>query len=206
MVESSRTPTPNTHTWSANTSAARRQREPGRQPRGIGLYRRENLSLHSIPPEAGGKKLFLEGGKTKGGYYRIGGQPNTIAYICEGFATGASIREATGETVFVAFTCGNLKAVAQWVHRKYPNSKIVFVADNDLKTEAEKAAGKTDNPGVGHALDAAAAVGGTVVIPTLAAESGRKCDANDLHVDEGIEAVRTLATCWKPGDCHELST
>ena len=149
-------------------------------------------SLQSIPPEEGGTKLFLPDGKIKGGYYRIGGQPNAIAYICEGFATGASVREATGETVFVAFTCGNLKTVAEWVHRKYPDSKIVVVADNDLKTEAEKAAGKTGNPGVEHAQEAATAVGGTVIIPIRAAEPGRKCDVNDLHVDEGIR--RSVST------------
>lgn len=41
-----------------------------------------------------------------------------------------------------------------------------------------------------HAREAATAIGGTVIIPVRAAEPERKCDANDVHVDEGIEAVR----------------
>ena len=147
-------------------------------------------SLHYIAED--GEKLFLKGGKTKGGYYRLGGKPNGTIYIAEGFATGASVREATKETVFVAFACGNLKAVAEWAHKKYPNDKIVVVADNDLET--------LGNPGVTHAQAAAAAVGGApVVIPIRTAEPERKCDINDLHVDEGIDAIRTLLCANQEG-------
>ena len=88
-------------------------------------------------------------------------------------------------------TSATREPVARWARKTYPDCQIIVIADNDLKTEAEKAKGKTGNPGVEHALEAAAAVGGEeVVIPVRAAEPERKCDVNDLHVDEGIEAVR----------------
>lgn len=131
-----------------------------------------------------GEKLFLKGGKTAGGYYRIGGKPNGTIYIAEGFASGATVREASKGTVLVAFSDRNLKAVAEWAHKKYPDDKIIIVSDNDLKTEG--------NPGVTHAQAAAAAVGDAVVIPVRAADPERKCDVNDLYVDEGIEAVCKL--------------
>lgn len=139
-------------------------------------------SLHYISED--GTKRFLAGGKVGAGYYRIGGKPNETVYIAEGFATAASVREATGETVYAAIFCGNLLPVAQYLRKKYPDIKIVIVADNDLETDG--------NPGVTHARKAAAAVGGTVIVPTRAVEPDKKCDVNDLHVDEGIEAVCKL--------------
>jgi putative DNA primase/helicase len=62
-------------------------------------------SLQTIPSD--GKKLFLTGGDIKGGCFRIGNVAGKIT-VCEGFATGASIHEATGDCVAVAFSAGNL--------------------------------------------------------------------------------------------------
>jgi len=59
-----------------------------------------------------GKKKFKPGTKVKGNFYLIGDGKSQIAVICEGFATGASIREATGYDVYVAFNAGNLAPVA----------------------------------------------------------------------------------------------
>ena len=39
--------------------------------------------------------------------------------VCEGYATGASLHDATGEAVAVAFNSGNLEAVALDLRAKY---------------------------------------------------------------------------------------
>jgi putative DNA primase/helicase len=149
------------------------------------------ISLQSI--EADGTKKFLKGSQTAGGYYRLGEEPDGTAYICEGFASAASIREATGATVFAAFGCGNLLAVAKFVHGKYPALEIVLVADNDIERI------DPPNPGVTCARKAASAVGARVIIPTLAGAPERTCDINDVHVTEGLAAVRKLIEAEREG-------
>jgi len=51
-----------------------------------------------------GDKRFLSGGLTKGCYYPIGGTPDKILYVAEGFATAATVHEVTGNEV--AHTAG----------------------------------------------------------------------------------------------------
>lgn len=104
--------------------------------------------------EEDGRKRGLEGGRCGGCHYRIDRaetDPGLTICICEGFATGASINEATGFTVFVAFSAGNLESVAKWVRQKYPDAQIIACADDDWKTEG--------NPGITKATKAAHAVG-----------------------------------------------
>nr|WP_281722647.1 toprim domain-containing protein [Nitrosomonas nitrosa] len=102
---------------------------------------------------ADGQKRFLTGGKKRGCYFTIGDLKKRIL-ICEGFATGASLHEATGEMVIVAFDCGNLEHVARIFRQKYPNAEIVICGDNDLNGTGQEAANR-----------AAAAVDGFVLIP-----------------------------------------
>ena len=61
--------------------------------------------------------------------------------LCEGFATGASIREYTNgrATVICAMNCGNLRNVAQ-VWRPKTKLKIIIAADNDESGAGERAA------------------------------------------------------------------
>ncbi|MEQ1560402.1 MAG: toprim domain-containing protein [Methyloglobulus sp.] len=77
-----------------------------------------------------GTKRFLSGGKKKGCYYRIG-EPTQKLLICEGFATGCSLHESTGHSVFVAFDAGNLEPVAEVIRKQCPNAKVIVYADND---------------------------------------------------------------------------
>lgn len=72
------------------------------------------LSLQRIFPN--GEKRFLTGGTVKGGFFRIPGNDATI-YICEGFATGATIHEISGATVYIAFNAGNLLPAAKAIKR-----------------------------------------------------------------------------------------
>jgi putative DNA primase/helicase len=59
-----------------------------------------------------GVNRFLPGGHVAGNYYAIGSPGETLC-VAEGFATAATIHEATGQAVAVAFNAGNLEAVAR---------------------------------------------------------------------------------------------
>ncbi|WAR46952.1 toprim domain-containing protein [Methylomonas rapida] len=111
---------------------------------------------------ADGSKRFLTGGKITGSYYSIG-KPGTIILICEGFATGASLYEATGYAVAVVFNAGNLKPVALALRAKFPDMTILICGDNDVGTEG--------NPGLTKAMEAAAAIGARYVVPDFTEEA-----------------------------------
>jgi putative DNA primase/helicase len=141
-------------------------------------------SLQFIGPD--GTKRFLTGGAIQGGYFSIGTVKDAPALlICEGFATGASLHEATGLPVAVAFNAGNLEAVAKALRRKLPDKPMLICADDDVETAG--------NPGRTKAEAAATATGAAVVFPLFAGERGDKqTDFNDLHQAEGLEAVRRI--------------
>lgn len=123
-----------------------------------------------IHPELGRDKDFL-GGRKAGLFFAIGAASDTVR-IAEGYATGATIHETTGDRVFVAFDAGNLPAVALAVRKLHPAARIVVCADNDRHTQG--------NPGVTKARQAALAVGGFVAIPDFP-EGSTGTDWNDWH-------------------------
>ena len=51
--------------------------------------------------------------------------------VREGYATGASIHEATGHAVAVAINAGNLRAAATALHKNICALAIVITADAD---------------------------------------------------------------------------
>ncbi|UUZ68268.1 toprim domain-containing protein [Polaromonas sp. P2-4] len=91
-------------------------------------------SLQTITPD--GDKRFHPGGRVKGCYHSIG-KPSGRLIVCEGYATGASIHEATGYAVAVAFNAGNVALVATALHRKYPELSIVIAADDDWQNRGK---------------------------------------------------------------------
>ncbi len=136
-------------------------------------------SLQAI--NADGEKRFMNGGQVAGCFHMLG-KPSKDIVICEGFATGATIFELTGLPVAMAFSAGNLPAVAKIFRQKYPHSRIIIAADNDLQTDG--------NPGVSKAKEAAALVGGRLAIPqSNANDFGRSVDFNDLYLVAGAKAV-----------------
>ncbi|MDV6345188.1 toprim domain-containing protein [Nitrosomonas sp. Is37] len=129
-----------------------------------------------------GSKRFMTGGRKRACFATLGESLETIC-ICEGWATGASIHQATGYTVTIAFDAGNLLPVAQALHKKYPKARLVICADDDYQTEG--------NPGVTQAREATRAVGGVLVIPDFGENRTEKAtDFNDLHQYSGLDAVR----------------
>lgn len=122
--------------------------------------------------DANGGKRFLSGGRIQGCYYAIG-KPDSALCIAEGFATAASIHEATGHAVAVAFNAQNIEQVAKALRIKFPDVRLIVCADND-------------GSGIGQnkAQIAANAVGADVAI---APDTG---DWNDYAIAHGHDAVR----------------
>lgn len=135
----------------------------------------EITSLQFINDE--GEKRFLTGGKIKGGWFMIEGE-NDVVYIAEGYSTAASIHEATGKTIYIAFNAGNIYEVASYVKNQYQTGRIIVAGDDDTKSAGN--AGRT------KAEQAASGLGIEAVFP-----AGFN-DFNDMHADQGIKAVKKL--------------
>lgn len=119
----------------------------------------ENSVIHSLQRiKPTGEKRFLNGGKKKGMFFLIGKIEGSILCIGEGYATCASVHEATGYPVAVAFDAGNLLPVGEVLRKKYPEISLIYCADNDLS-------GQT-NTGLLRATEAAKSTFGVVVVPT----------------------------------------
>lgn len=81
-----------------------------------------DCELHSLEfIWADGKKRFLPSGQ-KQGHFHVLGDPHASKVICvaEGYATAATIFEATRYATIIAFDCGNLESVAQTFHKEFP--------------------------------------------------------------------------------------
>ncbi len=126
--------------------------------------------LQFIDPHGG--KRFLRGTPKRGRYHSIGTSTGTIL-IAEGYATAATVHEATGHAAAVAFDCGNLKPVAEALRAKFPRARIILAGDNDRDTEG--------NPGVRYATEAARAVNGLLALPDFA-DGGPGTDWNDVAI------------------------
>lgn len=121
-----------------------------------------------------GDKRYLWGTAKAGGYFALGGKPVDTLAVAEGFATGASVHEATGWPIAVAFDKDNLLPVAETMRRKFPDVRIVITGDNDPS-------------GVGQekASEAALAVRGLIAVPIDVK------DWNDVAIARGTEAARS---------------
>lgn len=150
-----------------------------------------NRRLHSVQfISAIGEKRFLRGGRTRGCCYAMG-KLGKRAYLCEGFATGTTVHEVTGEAVFIAFHAGNLLPVGKEIRAMRPRLELVIAADNDQWTDG--------NPGLAKAIEAAKATRSKVALPCFRQTAGNPTDFNDLYWLEGAEAVREqLIRACKP--------
>lgn len=174
------------------------------------------------PPSNTGRKLgkqtWPQGAVVKGHFHLIG-TPGRVLLIAEGYATGASLHEATGLPVAIAFSANNLAPVAAALANRYKTAKQLICADNDrfrkcrsckarfyLPTDPETCTACGDahqctNPGVSYASAAALETGGQMVAPQFANEDALReayittgaapVDYNDLHMAEGLHVVRT---------------
>ena len=139
----------------------------------VPVYNKDGVlrSLQVIPDESK-RKFFIKDAQTSKGFHVLGGIDNADHIIlAEGIATAQSVREATGLPVVVTFSSGNLERVARIIRSMHQRAQITIAADDD---HAGRSAGNA----------AAVAVNGDIVV----APNGG--DFNDLHIAQGIDAVR----------------
>lgn len=138
---------------------------------GVGL-----VNLQRIYPD--GTKRFLKGGRVTGAYSVIGSLNNANrVLVCEGWATGATLAQLHGLPVVVAFNAGNLMPVCQAQRSRFENLAVVVAGDDDRQNNV--------NTGRQKAIEAAEAVGGTLLFPELC----RCCTCSD-HNDSTVCAWR----------------
>lgn len=144
-------------------------------------------SLQTITQE--GTKRFPKSGKKKGLFFPIGEKKTSPILFCEGFATGASLFEATGLYTVVCFDGGNLKPVIESFRKHLGQHYPFFICgDNDASQAglhyAQKAA--KEDPSI------------RIILPESLG------DFNDLYLNKGGEAVK--ATILGANQNHFLST
>lgn len=147
----------------------------------IPLYRAKDelRGYQTIHPN--GEKRYARGMERTGTYYPIPGALDTV-YVCEGYATGATIRAATGALTVCAMDSTQLATVAAYVRNLLPSARLIIAADDDHLT--------TGNPGVKAARIAAERTGAELRIPKFPeTREERDTDYNDLQRLSGLEEV-----------------
>ncbi|BDI04512.1 hypothetical protein CATMQ487_14820 [Sphaerotilus microaerophilus] len=163
-------------------------------------------------PEQPPEKRYLPGGRKSGLWHLIGElggpagapaapadastqgadactAPPSVLLLAEGYATGASLHEATGWPVAVCFDAGNLKPCALALQGLHPGALLLVCGDDDRATEARTGTnpGRVKGAAAARAVQAAGGRAG-LVLPDGLPEGGT--DFNDLHAHAGADAVR----------------
>lgn len=133
----------------------------------------ELVNLQRIGTDGG--KRFLSGGRVKGCYSPLGviaaGQP---LYLCEGWATGATLHAETGHPVACAMNAGNLLETGRHLQRRHPDAVLIVAGDDDRQTDG--------NPGKSAAIAAASALGCGLILPPWPDDAPlHLTDLNDLR-------------------------
>lgn len=170
-----------------------------------------------IAKHNGRDKQYWPPGVVKKAHFHLIGSPTNLLLIAEGYATAASLHEATGFPVAVAFDAGNLPSVATALKKRYAHANILICSDDDAFArcqhcqkpvnvnlsaacpECKEPHGKR-NAGAEAAELAALAVYGRVIAPRFAdpaarfdyycRNQGKLTDFNDLHLTDGLHTVR----------------
>ena len=149
--------------------------------------RNENGEIRSLQriDEQGNKRLMKNAQKS-GNYFVVGGElvDGEPVLYAEGYATAASIAEATDRPVVMTVDAGNLPHVAARLTKRYSKSPHVILGDDDRE--------KQINTGQKMANEAANLTQGTTVFPVFSSSEKQLglTDFNDLHQTEGINAVK----------------
>lgn len=160
------------------------------------------------------KQSWPKGMISQGMHYLIGGQPQGVCLVAEGFATGASLHEAANLPVAVAFTANNLQPVGEKIWKSSrKRARLLYCADDDWVQRCDSKTGGCGkytpvaeanckhcghkhgkkNPGVEYAKAGALATSGAWVMPQFSTPrpDDRKgaTDFNDLRCIEGEQSV-----------------
>ncbi|WP_337263677.1 MULTISPECIES: LPD7 domain-containing protein [unclassified Serratia (in: enterobacteria)] len=150
----------------------------------------ELRTLQYIKPD-GTKNLKKDAEKT-GNFFVVGGELSPLSPIlyAEGYATAASLHQATGLPVVMTVDAGNMVTVSRNLNTLYPDTAHIILGEDDFT--------KADNKGLNKAREAASAINGTYVIPQFTdseraqafAGTASFSDFNDIHHSRGLDAVR----------------
>ena len=135
-----------------------------------------------ISPE--GDKSLLPGSQLSGSFIVLADIPMTApeqVIITEGFATALTVSLIASGWVIAAVAATNLLKTAEKIRQKWPDTRIVLAADNDLLDGKE-------NTGRLWAEKAAKAVNGWVTLPP----TRHKADWDDFRQENGLERARFL--------------
>lgn len=128
----------------------------------------EIINVQVIPPKDGATKLFQANCPTVGARFYIGLGFGKII-ICEGYATGASIFEATADKVCVAFSQGQIGNIAREMIAN--GLSVVIAADRKALDAMQRLGEELDVP---------------VIVPPVLQKGD---DFNDQMIEQGVEAV-----------------
>ncbi|HHQ4309240.1 TPA: primase-helicase zinc-binding domain-containing protein, partial [Serratia fonticola] len=115
-----------------------------------------------------GDKRTLVGGQVKDTCHSLAGPDHAVIWLTEGYATGLTVHQLTGESVCIALSANNLPALAQQLRAQYTDALLLLAADND-----ENGTGQT------RAAEAAQLTGATLALPPMIG------DWNDLYQQQG---------------------
>lgn len=156
------------------------------------------VSTQEIGPD--GEKSFRPGCTSKGVYVIGGPTPNYV--ICEGFATGASIHEATGMRVYVTFNAGNMASLAPEIAEREGReggARAVIAGDHDRPNPMTG-----ERIGQKKAEQAADAIGGALVL----IPEGEGDDWNDVAVrnPKALQAAfATVRPCFQSWQIEDFA-
>ena len=142
-------------------------------------------SLQRISPN--GFKCLKKGAQKTEHFFVVGYKPlkdgEPILYA-EGYATAASIAQATNRSVVMTVDAGNMPKVAEKLKARYPTSHHLFLADDDRKNKVNK--------GLEKAQQAACITHGSWFSPNFMQEQIEVglTDFNDLHMSSGLGTVQ----------------
>lgn len=149
-------------------------------------------AVQRIQPD--GFKTFTKGFAKSGASLRLGNvdEYTWLVMVCEGYATGLSIRMATDRQlpVYVALDAYNLVFVVEILRKAHPKAHLLICADDDWKTADHDG----PNPGRNKAKQAAKTTERCdLVYPIFnpATRQEKDTDFNDLHLRQGLGAVAT---------------
>jgi putative DNA primase/helicase len=158
-------------------------------------------SHHPRVIKTGRDKEYWPAGMEKTSHWFQIGSPHSgaVALVAEGAATAATLHEATGLPVTIAFDAGNLDAVVKAVKNAYRLEHVLVCADDDYLQKCQHCKKPTlvdvpmclhcqkehgqNNPGCQAAASAALSVAGAWVKPVFPADRGMQklTDFNDLY-------------------------
>jgi hypothetical protein len=134
---------------------------------------------------AGGKptKLSLPGCRIEGWHMVGEAAPGSEVFVAEGIGTAWAAWRATGRPCAVTFGAGRLRAVAQGLRERDPNSTLTLCPDRGLEEKA---------------LEIARDLCAGVRVAVMPNSWPANADLADLASAEGAEAVESLLEAAKP--------